>query len=198
MTRVSLPYYEYSMGRGRGSLFLEAHLSRHLHPEEICLLASRRPVWLEERPSGVAAAPWGSPGEVLRHYIERATLLLSEPPPPPGRVWRWMLRRLGQELNRLIAGGLVGPPVEPEVREEARRARLARRLCKDVLGEVISGRLQPIHRGLRWRVVEVRPTPGGTRVSRPGGGSDRILEWLASRNPGLRSSLEALAAEGEV
>ncbi|BAA81373.2 hypothetical protein APE_2360.1 [Aeropyrum pernix K1] len=196
MTRVSLPYYEYSMGRGGGSLFLEAHLSRHLLPEEICLLASRRPVWLDERPSGVVATPWGSPGEVLRFYVERATILLTEPPPPRERVWRWMLRRLGQELNRLIAGGLVGPPVQPEVSEDARRARLARRLCKDVLGDVISGRLQPVHQGLRWRIVEVEASAGATRVARPGGGSDRILEWLASRNPGLRSSLEALAAEG--
>lgn len=190
MVVVSLPYYHYRTGGG--SLYLEAFLSQHLTPEEVCLLASKKPVSLSSEPRGVVAEPWGTPEEVLSLYVSRASMLLEGPPPPVGRIWGWFLRRLAQELNRLIAGGLVGPPVEPEKSEKAVRNRLARRLCRDILSDVIGGR-RAIHVGRVWRVVDVRLEDHGVVVLREGGGDDRIVGWLASRNEGVRRALEGLA-----
>ncbi|MCE4603566.1 MAG: hypothetical protein F7B20_01200 [Aeropyrum sp.] len=190
MTLVSLPYYSFNTADG--SLYLEAYLSRYLSREEICLLASRKPADLSQNPRGLEAKPWGEPHRVLEFYVRMASELIESKPTPYQGLWGWYVRRLVQELNRLIAGGLAGPPIEPR-QEDAIRNRLARRLCKDVLGGVVGGG-RAVYTGVMWRVVRVRREGGNILVEKDDGSLDRIVGWLLERNPAARGSLTKLIA----
>ncbi len=181
---VSLPYYRlhYREGRGRGrqgELYLEAFLSRVAEPHEICLLATPPP-GLSEEPRSRPLNPWAEPGRLLRHYLSvSAPLQDAALPAPRGR---WMLRRMLQEFNRLIAGALAGPPEAPEVDRRALRASLARRLCSDTVWKLSSPDTVLLSSRLLWADLTVEGGPGSSVSVYVAGRRYRVLEHLLNTN----------------
>ena len=198
MARVNLPYYEVSVGLRGGrveKVYLEAYMSRVVGGRLICLLASRRQPIGALRGLGLAGPePWASPDDLLAHFISRAREVLSSGPPPPP-AGGWALRRLFQELNRLFFGGMVtGPPVEPEVSREALSARLARRLCTDILGPFLAGGYTVMGSRLLRLPVNVEFPEGGVVVEREGR-EDKVLTYVARASPEAARLLKS-AVEG--
>ncbi len=195
--RVSLPYYkvDYRAGRRRGTIYLEAYLSQTVEDRLICLLASKKPLGLDKKSWGVEARPWSSPDDVLRRYLEGARRLLGTPVALPEPRSRWALKRAIQEINRLFFGGfVVGPPAAPELDRGILSRRLASRLCKDLLGPLLSGGYSVTSSSILWKNVEVLRSESGLRVL-SGGSEDRILSYVVGESRDAFNLLKKLALD---
>ena len=194
--RLSLPYYELRLWR-RGvrreaRVHLEAYLSRWAGPSEICLLTAPPLAGLSSEPGPGQVDPWAGPQALLEHFL-RVSSVLEEAATSQRVGGRWFIRRLIQELNRLVVGGLAGRPVEPEVDREKLRAGLARQLCRDALWSRARG-ARIVEARLLWYRISVEESGGRVEVYEESGRRARIIESLAERNPTIR---RALLAAGE-
>jgi hypothetical protein len=196
---VSLPYYELLVdtGRERRKLYLEAFLSRFAGDRLLCLLASLKPAGLEEEARGLKLAPWAPPEDVLSRYLEAWRRVVEARPEARGQPSAsWALKRVFQEINRLFFGGMVvGPPAAPSIDREALSARLAARLCSDLLGWVARSKSYLVAGSrLLWRNVEVEFSGGEVKVSR-GGREERILSYVLRESREAASAVESALAD---
>jgi len=185
---LSLPYYEVRYRRGRrgeARAYLEAFLSRYAGPSEICLLAAPQP-GLTGEPRGRRLEPWAQPRTLITHYLSVSSALESARSPGPTR--RWILRRMLQEFNRLVAGALAGPPEAPEVDRDALRASLARRLCADTVWKLHDAAVLG-HRLLWLPITLTLHEDGSAQIAGSDGRRLKVIEYVVNRS---REALQAL------
>ncbi len=192
---ISIPYYELTIllpgRRSKETIYLEAYLSEIVKGRDICLLASRRPNNLEETPKGSKLTPWSTPVEVLERFISEAEKLMATPLPPSPAKKGWVVRRVIQELNRLIVGGLAGPPLGPEVSRDRVTMYLAKRLCSDILGDLIRHHrsLSLVAHRVLWKNVEAEYSNDEVRIYLASGELEKILTYLSNNDPRVKESL---------
>ena len=193
---VALPFYTARVSsRGRvGEVRLEAFLSRHSRPEEICLLS--RVSDLEDSPlEGALRLPaWGEARDVLDWYVGSWQVLEGA---RVGGEGGWAMRRLANELQRLLVGGLVTRPEKMPTSTETFKVGIARGLCRSTLGFIEPSSYLLISSRLAWKNLAVSVSEGELIVERRDGGRDKVFGYIIGNNEEARRVLlEGIGYQG--